>query len=67
MATRPQSPSNQILYEQDFYLWLQTTAKLLEERRFDNVDWENLIEEIESRGRSEKREVKSRLFARIAV
>ena len=62
MAIRYQPQFNQILYEQDFYLWIQTTAKLLKERRFEDVDWESLIEEIESMGRSEKKEVKSRLI-----
>lgn len=65
METRSQPQFNQILYEQDFYLWIQTTAKLLKERSFDDVDWENLIEEIESMGRSEKKEVKSRLIVLI--
>ena len=46
METRSQPQFNQILYDQDFYLWIQTTAKLLKERSFDDVDWENLIEEL---------------------
>ncbi|MFM6007787.1 MAG: DUF29 domain-containing protein, partial [Sphaerospermopsis kisseleviana] len=49
------------LYEQDFYLWLQTTANLLENNKFDELDIKNLIEEINSIGRSEKKELKSRL------
>ena len=65
METRSQPQLNPILYEQDFYLWIQTTAKLLKERRFDDVDWDNLIEEIESMGRSEKKELKSRLIVLI--
>jgi Domain of unknown function DUF29 len=65
MPIRSQPPFNQILYEQDFYLWIQTTTKLLKERHFEDVDWENLIEEIESMGRSEKKEVKSRLIVLI--
>jgi len=48
------------LYEQDFYLWLQITAKLLKEKQLELVDFDNLIEEIESMGRSEKKELKSR-------
>lgn len=48
------------LYEQDFYLWLQTTAKLLKEKQLDLVDFDSLIEEIESMGRSERKELKSR-------
>ena len=65
METRSQPQFNQILYDRDFYLWIQTTAKVLKERRFDDVDWENLIEEIESMGRSEKKELKSRLIVLI--
>jgi hypothetical protein len=49
------------MYEVDFYKWIQETANQLKERQFDRVDWENLIEEIESMGRSEKRELASRL------
>jgi hypothetical protein len=62
MTTRSQSQLNQTLYDRDFYFWLQTTAKLLKEHRFDEVDWENVIEEIESMGRGEKKEIKSRLI-----
>lgn len=50
------------LYEQDFCLWLQTTAKLLRRRQLEGLDFDNLIEEIESMGRREKREIKSRLI-----
>ena len=48
------------LYDTDFHLWLEATIKQLKERNFEAVDLENLIEEIESMGRSEKRELKSR-------
>ena len=50
------------LYEQDFYLWIQATAEHLKEGNFDRIDIPNLVEEIESMGRSEKREFKSRLI-----
>lgn len=59
------SPSfiNEInLYEQDFYLWTQTIAHQLKENNFNEIDIPNLIEEIESMGRSEKRELKNRLI-----
>jgi len=49
------------LYEQDFFLWLQTTANLLKEKQFQEIDLENLIEEIESLCRAEKRAVKRNL------
>jgi len=50
------------LYEKDFYLWTQLTAEQLKENKFNEIDITNLIEEIESMGRSEKRELKSRLI-----
>jgi len=53
--------SGKSLYQEDFYGWLQETANLLKEHRFEKLDLENLIEEIETMGRSEKRELESRL------
>lgn len=50
------------LYERDFYLWVQQTVTALKTRAFDQVDWDNVIEEIESMGRSERRELQSRLI-----
>ncbi|MDD1414808.1 DUF29 domain-containing protein [Dolichospermum sp. ST_con] len=50
------------LYEQDFYLWIETTSKQLKAGKFTEIDLANLIEEIESMGKSEKRELKSRLI-----
>jgi hypothetical protein len=52
---------NKTLYDQDFYLWIQTTIQQLQERNLEQLDIENLIEEIDSMGRSEKRELKTRL------
>jgi len=61
-----QLPESQItsgsdLYEQDFYLWIQTTAELLKQKNFTQLDVENLIEEIETMGRSEKKALRSNL------
>ena len=47
------------LYDKDYYLWLEETVKLLRERRLTEIDINNLIEEIEDLGRSEKNAVKS--------
>ncbi|ELS31605.1 MULTISPECIES: DUF29 domain-containing protein [Pseudanabaena] len=52
---------NASLYETDFLLWTEETVAKLRARDFDHVDLENLIEEIESLGRSEKKEVRNRL------
>ena len=43
------------LYEQDFYSWSCQQAQLLREKKFEQVDWNNVIEEIEDLGRSEYR------------
>ena len=48
-------------YDTDFYSWTQQQANLLKTGRFLDADLENIIEEIESMGRSEKRELESRL------
>jgi hypothetical protein len=49
-------------YEEDFVLWLETQAELLRQGRVHELDLENLAEEVESIGRSDKREVQSRLI-----
>ncbi len=49
------------LYEQDFNLWLEETANLLKTRQLEELDYDNLIEEIESMGRSDKRALESNL------
>jgi hypothetical protein len=56
-----QAIARKSLYESDFLLWTQDTVAKLKARDFDRVDLENLLEEIESLGRSEKKEIKSRL------
>lgn len=48
-------------YEKDFYKWTQQQAELLKDEKWKKLDIENLIEEIESLGRSEKRTLKSYL------
>lgn len=48
-------------YEQDLALWYARQAELLRERRFDELDLENLIEELEVAGKNLKRELHSRL------
>jgi len=48
-------------YQQDFYQWTQEQAGHLKAGRLSGLDIENLIEEIEAMGRSEKRALDSRL------
>jgi len=49
------------LYETDFYGWVQQQAHTLRTRNLSALDFEHLIEEIESMGRSEQRALESRL------
>ncbi len=49
------------LYELDFYGWTQQQAKFLQEGKWDCLDIPNLIEEIESLGKQQRQELRSRL------
>lgn len=49
------------LYERDFCLWLEQQATLLREGRLSELDVANLLDEIESMGRKDKRAIKSNL------
>jgi hypothetical protein len=48
-------------YSTDFNLWLQRTAQLLREHRWQDIDIEALVEEVESLGKSERRAIASQL------
>ncbi len=50
------------LYETDYQEWIETTVEKLHSRDYANVDWDNLIEEIEDMGRSERRSLESNLI-----
>jgi Domain of unknown function DUF29 len=49
------------LYEADFFRWTEAMAAALRSGDLSQLDLENLAEEIESLGRSDRRELKSRL------
>jgi hypothetical protein len=49
------------LYNQDFYTWALTTAELMRQKQWHEIDWEAVIEEIEGLARRDKRELASRL------
>jgi hypothetical protein len=53
--------SNRALYDQDFHAWANEQAGLLRAGRLSEADIEHIAEEIESMGKSEKRELVSRL------
>jgi hypothetical protein len=52
---------NAVRYEDDFYAWTVEQARLLRSGELAAVDAANLAEEIESIGRSDRRELQSRL------
>jgi hypothetical protein len=54
--------SNSNLYERDFYAWANEQAALLRANQLGRADIAHIAEEIESMGRSEKRELVSRLI-----
>jgi hypothetical protein len=53
--------SDPSLYDQDFYAWANEQAALLRAGNLSAADIENIAEEIESMGRTEKRELVNRL------
>ena len=53
----PASPD----YDADGYGWAMAQAALIRERRFDAIDWDNVAEEIETMGRSERNAYYSQL------
>ena len=50
------------LYETEYDQWLTKIVRLLKNRQLDMLDYENLIEELEALGRSERSAVKSLLL-----
>ena len=50
------------LYEKDILLWVEDTVSKLRNQDFENLDLKNLIEEVESLGISQKKELISRLM-----
>jgi hypothetical protein len=61
MVLRSMSTKNATLYDTDFYAWANEQAALLRAGRLSEADVENIAEEIESMGRSERSELVNRL------
>jgi hypothetical protein len=56
VIARPPTPT---LYDEDFPLWAERQAALLRAGRFDELDLDNLIEEVEDLSRRERETVES--------
>ena len=52
---------NSSTHENDFYAWTQEQVNLLKTGQLHQIDWQNIAEEMEDMGRSEKRQLESRL------
>ncbi len=59
---KSQIPDLKELYETEYDQWLTETVRLLKTRELEELDYENLIEELEALGRSERNAVKSLLL-----
>lgn len=57
----PNDATNPAGYERDFVLWIGTQVELLRARRFELLDVDNIIEELDAMGKSQRREMRSRL------
>jgi hypothetical protein len=57
---------NVVDYDQDFYAWTVEQTRLLRAGELSAIDAANISEEIESMGRSDRRELQSRLIVLLA-
>ena len=48
-------------YDTDYYQWIQETVYALKDKKFNVIDWDNLVEEIDNMGKSERRALLSLL------
>lgn len=49
------------LYDRDFNLWVESIKTSIKNKQIHNIDWENLMDEIDDMGKSEKRSLESYL------
>ena len=59
--SRPREPAHKSLYDRDFCAWVGSQVSALRERRFRDLDLENLIEEVGDLAANLQRELRSRL------
>ena len=55
-----------MLYEKDFLAWTQQQSELIRQGRWQEVDLDHLIEELEDMGKTNHRELESRLVVLLA-
>ena len=59
---RSDKASGSELYEHDYYAWVQGQVDALRQRRIEDVDWENVAEEIEDLGKSQRQSAESHMI-----
>ncbi|HYD47424.1 MAG TPA: DUF29 domain-containing protein [Terriglobales bacterium] len=64
LAIKSDEPDS--LYDRDFAAWSSRTAALLRHRRFDEVDFDHLAEEVEDLGKRDLKELHSRVQVLLA-
>ncbi|MEL6441369.1 MAG: DUF29 domain-containing protein [Cyanobacteria bacterium J06621_8] len=47
------------LHDTDFNLWIEEIKRAIQNRDFEHMDWDNLLDEIDDMGKSEKRSLDS--------
>ena len=47
------------LHQKDFNLWTEKVKSKIQQRDFENMDWDNLLDEIDDMGKSDKRALRS--------
>ena len=57
--TNPINSSLKELYESDFNLWIEAIKTKIQNRDITNMDWDNLLDEIDDMGASQKRALDS--------
>jgi hypothetical protein len=57
--------THQSLYDKDFNAWALDMAYKLKTKKFDDLDIDNLVEEVEDMSKSQRRSLESRLIALI--
>ena len=58
----PLKTDHSTLYETDYLQWLETTVESVRHQDYTNVDWSNLIAEMEDMGRNERRSLENNLI-----
>ena len=61
MLAQSQSPLTTSLYDRDYALWIETTIDQLRSRNFEQVDWENVLDEFEAMSKRDRRSIESNL------